>query len=285
MRRIISYVNFTARSTGAVVWVVNYTGEIILHTGIPGSVSAKLVLTDRSGYYRLPAQYLAAMGSGTSGVSLSGDFHGLVSGNRHHLAFGCLADPVGNGGYNGEIQLHYPQQTRQPDQFPDDQQPDRLFSGGLWHRAAVYRHPVAQHHPADPAACPTPPTRSRAATCRSASSCRASTIRSAWPDRDALVTDDLTVLVTTMNTMIEKLENQERDRKDFISSVSHDLRTPITSIRGFVEGMLDGTVPPDRFPHYLEIVKQETLRLQTLVNTMFEAQPARKRTQNQPDGL
>ncbi len=85
-----------------------------------------------------------------------------------------------------------------------------------------------------------------------------------------LVTDDLTGLVETMNSMLDKLANQERDRKDFISSVSHDLRTPITTIRGFVEGMLDGTIPPERSPHYLEIVKQEVLRLQTLVNKMLE---------------
>jgi signal transduction histidine kinase len=89
-------------------------------------------------------------------------------------------------------------------------------------------------------------------------------------DPGKVMHDDLTVLVNTMNIMIERLEYQERDRKDFISSVSHDLRTPITSIRGFVEGMIDGTVPPERFPYYLDIVKQETQRLQTLVNTMFE---------------
>ncbi|MDW7659218.1 MAG: HAMP domain-containing sensor histidine kinase, partial [Bacillota bacterium] len=86
----------------------------------------------------------------------------------------------------------------------------------------------------------------------------------------SIMTDDLTQLVRTMNDMIEKLSNQERNRKDFISSVSHDLRTPITSIRGFVEGMLDGTIPPERHQHYMEIVKQEVLRLQTLINTMFE---------------
>jgi signal transduction histidine kinase len=91
------------------------------------------------------------------------------------------------------------------------------------------------------------------------------------PEHEAVVTDDLTVLVHTMNTMIEKLENQERDRKDFMSSVSHDLRTPITSIKGFIEGMIDGTVPPDRYQHYLDIVKQEVLRLQSLVQTIFEA--------------
>ncbi|MCD8499524.1 MAG: HAMP domain-containing histidine kinase [Clostridiales bacterium] len=87
----------------------------------------------------------------------------------------------------------------------------------------------------------------------------------------ALVTDDLMVLVETMNSMIEKLEHQERSRRDFISSVSHDLRTPLTSIRGFVEGLLDGTVPADKTTVYLEIVKQEVLRLQNLVQTLSEA--------------
>jgi signal transduction histidine kinase len=56
-----------------------------------------------------------------------------------------------------------------------------------------------------------------------------------------------------------------------MSSISHDLRTPITSIKGFIEGMIDGTVPPDRYQHYLDIVKQEVLRLQSLVQTIFEA--------------
>jgi signal transduction histidine kinase len=98
-----------------------------------------------------------------------------------------------------------------------------------------------------------------------------------WPgaverqaSNQALVTDDLMVLVETMNSMIEKLEHQERGRRDFISSVSHDLRTPLTSIRGFVEGILDGTVPEEKIGTYLEIVKQEVLRLQTLVNTLSE---------------
>jgi signal transduction histidine kinase len=74
-----------------------------------------------------------------------------------------------------------------------------------------------------------------------------------------------------MNSMIEKLEYEEQSRRDFISSISHDLRTPLTSIRGFVEGMLDGTVPPEKTAVYLEIVKQEVLRLQNLVQTLSEA--------------
>ena len=82
--------------------------------------------------------------------------------------------------------------------------------------------------------------------------------------------DDLVVLVSTMNTLIAKLEMQEKDRADFTASISHDLRTPITSINGFITGMLDGIIPPDRYDHYLAIVKQETMRLKNLVQTLFD---------------
>lgn len=266
--QVISYVNFTARSTGAVVWVVNYSGEIIMHTGIPGSVPAKLGLSDR-GYYRLPAQYLAAMGSGTSGISLSGDFNGLFQGTDTLWLSAAFPIPSVNAGYNGEIQLHDPQQNRSFSSF--------LMTNGLivsflvaFATALLFNGILSRNI--------TRPIRLLSDAADKVARGDLS-VRIVLPgindpasqaETRSLVTDDLTVLVNTMNVMIEKLEYQERDRKDFISSVSHDLRTPITSIRGFVEGMLDGTVPPDRFAHYLEIVKQETLRLQTLVNTMFE---------------
>lgn len=82
--------------------------------------------------------------------------------------------------------------------------------------------------------------------------------------------DDLTLLVRTFNTLIAKLEEQEQQQSDFLSSISHDLRTPVTSIHGFVEAMRDGTIPPDRYPHYLDIVKSETERLRQLIDSLFE---------------
>ncbi|MDD2426488.1 MAG: HAMP domain-containing sensor histidine kinase [Eubacteriales bacterium] len=82
--------------------------------------------------------------------------------------------------------------------------------------------------------------------------------------------DDLTLLVRTFNTLIAKFEEQERQQSDFLSSISHDLRTPITSIHGFIEAMRDGTIPPERYPHYLDIVKSETERLRQLIDTLFD---------------
>jgi len=84
------------------------------------------------------------------------------------------------------------------------------------------------------------------------------------------ITDELYEMVVTVNHMIERLETQENDRRVFVSSIAHDLRTPLTSIKGFVSAMLDGTIPPDRYEHYLEIVKTEVDRIQTLTNSMTE---------------
>jgi len=76
---------------------------------------------------------------------------------------------------------------------------------------------------------------------------------------------------TTVNNMIESLENQEKDRELFISSIAHDIRTPLTSINGFVTAMLDGTIPPANRDRYLNLIKQETDRIRRLVVSMTEA--------------
>ena len=85
------------------------------------------------------------------------------------------------------------------------------------------------------------------------------------------VSSEFTEMGRTVNKMIESLENQEHDREMFISSIAHDIRTPLTSINGFVTAMLDGTIPPEKQPHYLELIKQQTDRIRTLVTQMTEA--------------
>ena len=70
--------------------------------------------------------------------------------------------------------------------------------------------------------------------------------------------------------MAQSLEVSEKTRNTFISNVSHDLRTPITSISGFVDGILDGVIPPEKHTYYLEIVSSEAKRLSRLVATLLE---------------
>ena len=85
------------------------------------------------------------------------------------------------------------------------------------------------------------------------------------------VSSEFSEMGATVNKMIESLENQEHDREMFISSIAHDIRTPLTSINGFVTAMLDGTIPEDKQSHYLELIKQQTDRIRTLVTQMTEA--------------
>lgn len=82
---------------------------------------------------------------------------------------------------------------------------------------------------------------------------------------------DIVTMASVVNDMISKLENQEKDRQIFISSVAHDIRTPLTSINGFVTAIMDGTIPPENQEHYLGLIKKELNRIKTLVVTMTEA--------------
>lgn len=85
------------------------------------------------------------------------------------------------------------------------------------------------------------------------------------------VSSDLAIMARDVNYMIEMLENQEKDRSVFISSVAHDIRTPLTSINGFITAMLDGTIPPENYEQYLTRIKGEVDRIRTLVMSMTEA--------------
>ncbi len=81
--------------------------------------------------------------------------------------------------------------------------------------------------------------------------------------------DEIGQLGKALDKMLDKIEELENSRQEFVSDVSHELRTPVTSINGFVEGMLDGTIPPEKQRHYLEIVKSESSRLNRLVNDLM----------------
>ncbi len=82
--------------------------------------------------------------------------------------------------------------------------------------------------------------------------------------------DETGQLASTFNFMASSIEKAELNRQRFISDVSHELRTPMTSISGFVEGMLDGTIDDEHRDDYLRIVLDESTRLTKLVNDMLE---------------
>ena len=73
----------------------------------------------------------------------------------------------------------------------------------------------------------------------------------------------------TINRMAEFIEQNESTRRNFVANVSHELRTPMTTIGGFADGILDGTIPPEQQGKYLKIISEEIHRLRTLVNSML----------------
>jgi signal transduction histidine kinase len=70
--------------------------------------------------------------------------------------------------------------------------------------------------------------------------------------------------------MAESLELTDKNRRDFLSNISHELRSPITSIKGFIAGILDGIIPMDKEKYYLRIVYDEIQRLTRLVNDLLD---------------
>ena len=82
--------------------------------------------------------------------------------------------------------------------------------------------------------------------------------------------DEVSDLAEAFNSMANSLEKVESQRAEFIANVSHELKTPMTTIAGFAEGILDGTIPPERERESLEIVVAETRRLSRLVRRMLD---------------
>jgi signal transduction histidine kinase len=82
--------------------------------------------------------------------------------------------------------------------------------------------------------------------------------------------DEIGELANSFNIMAESLEKVENNRRDFISNVSHELRSPITSIKGFIAGIIDGVIPKDKEGYYLERVYNEIKRLTRLINDLLD---------------
>ncbi len=82
--------------------------------------------------------------------------------------------------------------------------------------------------------------------------------------------DELGELMLAFNSMADSLEKSEQQRRDFVANISHELKTPMTSISGFADGIIDGTIPPEKQDEYLRIISSETRRLSRLVRKMLD---------------
>ena len=81
--------------------------------------------------------------------------------------------------------------------------------------------------------------------------------------------DETAELAQALNSMARSLSSVETMRRSFVANVSHELRTPMTTIAGFIDGILDGTIPAEKRDYYLKIVSDEIKRLSRLVKTML----------------
>ncbi len=82
--------------------------------------------------------------------------------------------------------------------------------------------------------------------------------------------DEIGELAASFNNMADSLQQTERQRREFIANISHELKTPMTTIAGYTDGILDGTIPPENERQYLQIIANESRRLSRLVRRMLD---------------
>ena len=82
--------------------------------------------------------------------------------------------------------------------------------------------------------------------------------------------EEVEELALAFNNMASSLQKSEYQRQEFVANVSHELKTPMTTIGGYIDGILDGTIPAEKHRHYMQIVSDETKRLSRLVRSMLD---------------
>lgn len=88
--------------------------------------------------------------------------------------------------------------------------------------------------------------------------------------RDTERNDEIGELAVSFNNMAENLQQTERQRREFIANISHELKTPMTTIAGYTDGILDGTIPHESEKQYLQIIAGESRRLSRMVRRMLD---------------
>ena len=87
---------------------------------------------------------------------------------------------------------------------------------------------------------------------------------------DSSYSQEVEELALAFNNMADSLQKSEYQRQEFVANVSHELKTPMTTIGGYIDGILDGTIPPEKSRQYMQLVSDETKRLSRLVRSMLD---------------
>jgi len=252
----------SGRNSGSIIFVTNKDGYVVAFGPNINSIPAAVLnsMRDESGYYRLPdlKQHQKII-SGREIVKGIGDFSGLFK-NTGYLWL-TVAKPFKYSpeGYSEEISgviyLHTP--------LPEIQKTRlslfRLFLISI--AVSVLISVVLVYVFSLKMTSPLKQINNAAKVIASGEFNKRLDIKSR---------DEIGELAKSFNQMALALQNIEEMRRGFIANVSHELRTPMTSIRGFIEGILDGTIPPDKHKEYLSIVRDEANRLNRLVNDLLD---------------
>lgn len=258
MDKTLEYYSY---NTDSLIWVVSPDGEIGVMKG-EQALNPKVVrgildkLRDSSGKLRLqePAQYKDVMSGNKPFVKEIGDFHGLFK--ETNVSWLTIQKPFTyNGEVLGAVYLHTP--------IPEVQRARTtvfkffIFSVAisvLVSIALVYIFSLRLSKPLKKI------------------NNAAKLIASGEFDKRLDITseDEIGELARSFNNMAGALENLESMRRGFIANVSHELRTPMTSIHGFIEGILDGTISPQKQSEYLTIVRDEIRRLNRLTTDLLD---------------
>ncbi len=255
---------FGRDSVSAYIWLVSPQGVVIQSTGFPDTM--KLTTVDpRTGRVLLPETCIGNDTPSEGYIYVGGNYFGLF--NRDNLTWLSYVRPVfsTDGEKIAILQIH------RPLDFSGDRR-DMILNGLFISMLVAFAIGMAIVFFASQRLVKPLRELSDAAIQVSQGNLDVRIpVDEDEVDEGLMITqDELSVLRHTFNDMVEKLNNMNSDRRDMISSISHDIRTPLTSIQGFVSGMLDGTIPPDRYPRYLNIVAKETKRMQNLINQMHD---------------
>ncbi len=247
------------RRTGSIVWVVDTAGEIWFSA--PSRFSSSLLdkLTDETGKLRLPdkRQYGKVMLSGQDIVKEKGDFYGLFEGASYLIVQKPLKhnDNLGKETTVAAVLLCLPMPEVHRLQWD-------IFEFFLMSVAVSLSLTVVLAY-----------IFSRRITKPLKEINNAARVIASGEFEKRLnidSKDEIGELANSFNNMVVALQNLEEMRRGFIANVSHELRTPMTSIRGFIEGIMDGTIPQERQKYYLGIVRDEVNRMNRLVNNLLD---------------
>ncbi len=258
-------IRFIGRSSDAFVWLVKPDGEIEYSTAFPAGVSERLEKRP-DGQMALPDVFVGVDLPADGLLISGGNYLGLFQDDGHIWL--SYVRPI----HNLSNQVIYILQLHKP--FDRRNERGWIFFNGMGFSLIISFAltfifiMIASYNLNKPLK-----TLAAAAERVARGDLSARVPEPSYTDTDEgmlWVRDEISVLNHTFNDMVEQLEHLNTDRRDLMACISHDLRTPLTSIGGFIGGMLDGTIPPDKYSRYLRIVQNETRRLAGMVEQIHE---------------